>query len=70
MKYSMKKDNNINVNELKSAAKNGNVDDFINKNLSSDAAKKVKQALSDKNTMEKLLSTPEAKALFKKFTEE
>ena len=66
----MKKDNNINVNELKSAAKNGNVDDFINKNLSSDAAKKVKQALSDKNTMEKLLSTPEAKALFKKFTEE
>ena len=66
----MKKDNNINVNELKSAAKSGNVDDFINKNLSSDAAKKVKQALSDKSTMEKLLSTPEAKALFKKFTEE
>ena len=66
----MKKDNNININELKSAAQNGNVDDFINKNLSGDAAKKVKAVLSDRATMEKMLSTPEAKALFKKFTEE
>ena len=66
----MKNSNNFDVNELKSAAKKGNVDDFINKNLSGDAAKKVKQVLSDKSTMEKLLSTPEAKALFKKFTEE
>ena len=65
----MKKENNINMNELKQAAESGNVDDFINKNLSSDAAKKVKQVLGDKSTMEKLLSTPEAKALFKKITE-
>ena len=65
----MKKDNNINMNELKQAAENGRVDDFIDKNLSSDAAKKVKQVLSDKSTMEKMLSTPEAKALFKKLTE-
>jgi hypothetical protein len=69
MKYSMKKDNNFDVNELKQAAQKGNVDDFINKNLSSDAAKKVKQVLSDKSTMEMMLSTPEAKALLKKFTE-
>ena len=66
----MKKENNINVNELKQAAKNGNVDDFIDKNLSGDAAKKIKQVLGDKNMMEKMLSTPEAKALLKKFTEE
>ncbi|MBR2100863.1 MAG: hypothetical protein IJ927_06080 [Eubacterium sp.] len=65
----MKKDNNFDVNELKQAAQKGNVDDFINKNLSSDAAKKVKQVLSDKSTMEMMLSTPEAKALLKKFTE-
>ncbi|MBE6740899.1 MAG: hypothetical protein E7570_01205 [Ruminococcaceae bacterium] len=64
----MKKDN-ININELKNAAESGNVDDFIDKNLSSDSAKKVKQILSDRASMEKLLSTPEAKALFKKFTE-
>jgi len=65
----MKKENNINMNELKNAAENGRVDDFIDKNLSSEAAKKVKQVLSDKNTMEKMLSTPEAKALLKKLTE-
>ena len=65
----MKKENNINMNELKQAAQSGNVDDFIDKNLSGDAAKKVKQVLGDKSTMEKLLSTPEAKALLKKFTE-
>ena len=66
----MKKENNINVNELRQAAKSGNVDDFIDKNLSADAAKKIKQVLGDKNMMEKMLSTPEAKALLKKFTEE
>ncbi|MBQ9531715.1 MAG: hypothetical protein IJR70_06550 [Eubacterium sp.] len=65
----MKKENSINMNELKNAAQNGTVDDFINKNLSNDAAKKVKAVLSDQNTMEKMLSTPEAKALLKKFTE-
>ena len=65
----MKKENNININELKEAAQSGNVDDFINKNLSGESAKKVKQVLSDKDTMEKMLSTPEAKALFKKLTE-
>lgn len=65
----MKKDNNININELKQAAQSGNVDDFIDKNLSGDAAKKIKQVLGDKNMMEKMLSTPEAKALLKKFTE-
>jgi len=65
----MRKEKNIDMNELKNAAQSGNVDDFIDKNLSSDAAKKVKQVLSDKSAMEKMLATPEAKALFKKLTE-
>ena len=65
----MKNENNLNMNELKSAAENGRVDDFIDKNLTNEQAKKVKAVLSDKNTMEKMLSTPEAKALLKKFTE-
>ena len=65
----MKKENNLNMNELKSAAENGRVEDFIDKNLTGEQAKKVKAVLSDKSTMEKMLSTPEAKALLKKFTE-
>ena len=65
----MKKPNNIDVNELKAAAEKGKVDDFINKNLSGSAAQKVKQVLGDKSAMEKMLSTPEAKELFKKLTE-
>ncbi len=54
---------NINVNELKKASASGNMDDFINRNLSPDASKKLKSILQDKATTEKLLSTPEAKEL-------
>lgn len=56
----------IDLNKMKSAAENGNMDDFIDKNLSPDASKKIKSVLSDKNATEKLLSTPEAKELLKK----
>lgn len=58
---------NINVNELKQYAQNGKIDDFIDKKLSPDASKKLKQVLSDKATTEKLLSSPQAKELLKKF---
>ena len=57
---------NIDINELKKAAENGNVDDFINKNLSKDASNKLKSILSDKAATEKLLSTPQAKELMDK----
>lgn len=57
---------NINVNDLKTAADDGKIEDYINKNLSSDAAKKLKSVMSDKNTVEKLLSTPQAKAVLDK----
>mgnify|MGYP003545456640 CR=1 FL=1 len=57
---------NINIDELKKATENGNVEDYINKNLSSQASAKLKNILNDKTTMEKMLSTPEAKALLDK----
>lgn len=55
--------------KIKQAQENGNLDDFINKNLSSQASAKLKQILSDKQATEKLMSTPQAKELFKKLTE-
>lgn len=59
---------NIDVDELKKAVQSGNVDSYMSKNLPPDAQRKIKQVLSDKNTTEKLLNTPEAKALMQKFT--
>lgn len=58
---------NINVDDLKKAAENGNIDSYINKNLPPDVNKKIKQVLSDRSATEKLLNTPEAKALMQKF---
>lgn len=58
--------NNINIDELKQAVQNGKVDDFIDKKLSPEASKKVKQILSDKSATDKLLQTPQAKELFNK----
>lgn len=57
---------NIDINELKRASQNGNVDDFINRNLPPDASKKLKNILSNQAATEKLLSTPQAKELLNK----
>ena len=62
----MAKSNNININELKQAAENGKVDDFIDKKLSKEASQKIKNILSDKSATEKMLSTPQAKELMNK----
>lgn len=59
----------IDINKMKQAAEGGNLDDFINRNLSADASKKLKNVLTDKSAAEKLLSTPEAKELMKKLME-
>lgn len=64
--FKMAKSNNININELKQAAENGKVDDFIDKKLSKEASQKIKNILSDKSATEKLLSTPQAKELMNK----
>lgn len=59
----------VDMNKMKQAAENGNLDDFINKNLSSQATKQLKNVLTNKEAAEKLLSTPQAKELMKKLME-
>lgn len=59
----------IDMQQIKQAAQDGNLDDFINKNLSSDASKQLKNILSDKEAAQKLLSTTQAKELMKKLME-
>ncbi len=63
------KNSNIDLNKLKQAGEQGKLDDFINKNLSPQASSQLKKVLSDKQATEKLLSTPQAKELMKKFME-
>lgn len=57
----------IDAASLKSAAQNGSLNDYIGKNLSPEVQKKLKSVLSDKKTLEKLLSGKEAQELLKKF---
>lgn len=56
----------INSSELKKAVEQGKTEDFINKNLSPEAAKKLQSVMQDKDTMEKILSSNEAKELLNK----
>lgn len=62
----MKNLNQNDINELKKSVENGNVDDFIDKRLSPEASKKLKEVLADKSATQKLLDTPEAKELLQK----
>lgn len=64
-----KKSGALDINALKQAVQSGNMDDFINKNLDSASAQKLKSVLADKAATEKLMATPQAKELMKKFTE-
>ena len=57
------------VSKMKEAAEKGTLDDFVNKNLSQNATKQLKDVLSNKEACEKLLSSPQAKELMKKLTE-
>jgi len=60
----------VDMGKLKQAADSGNLDDFINKNLSGEASAKLKSLLADKAQTEKLLSTPQAKELLKNLLKE
>lgn len=62
----MKNINGIDVEQLKNAADNGKIDDFIDKNLSKDASNKLKAILADKEATQKMLNTPQAKQLLEK----
>lgn len=60
----------IDASALKSAAQNGNLNDYLSKNLPPDAQKKINSVLSDKEALKKLLSGKEAQELLKKFGKE
>ena len=59
----------IDIGKMKEAADKGQLDDFVNKNLSSKATAELKNVLTNKEAAEKLLSTPQAKELMKKLME-
>lgn len=54
------------MQKLKQAADGGRLDDFLNQNLSADAGEKIKAALSDKKTAQKIIKSKEAQELLKK----
>ena len=56
----------MDIEKIKKAASTGNASELL-KNLSSEDSKKVKRLLSDKDAALKLLSTPKAQQLLKKF---
>ena len=60
----------IDASGLKSAAQSGHLNDYLSKNLSPDAQKKINSVLSDKEALKKLLSGKEAQELLKKFGKE
>ena len=62
----MKNLNQSDINELKKSVENGTVEDFIDKKLSPQASKKLKEVLADKSATQRLLDTPEAKSLLQK----
>lgn len=56
----------IDPDQLKKSAQSGDLSGTL-KNLSPNDAKKIEKVLTDKNAAEKLLSTPKARELLKKF---
>ncbi|MBR5247198.1 MAG: hypothetical protein IKV25_07505 [Clostridia bacterium] len=57
------------INSVKSQDSQKETEDFLKKKLNPSQTKKLKEVMSDKGALEQLLSTPQAKALLKKFME-
>lgn len=58
------------INNIKSKKSNEETKDYLVQNLNENQSKKLKEVLSDKSALEKLLSSPKAQELLKKFTED
>lgn len=58
------------IDSIKSKKSNEETKDYLMKNLNENQSKKLKEVLSDKGALEKLLSSPKAKELLKRFTED
>ena len=57
------------IKGIKSKKTNRETQDYLMNNLTPDQYKKLIEVLSDKEDIKKLLSTPKAQELLKKFTE-
>ena len=60
---------NINIDELRRAVENGQAEQYIDKNLSAQASQMIKQVLSDKKATQKIIQSPQAKALLEKLNQ-
>ena len=60
---------NINADELKRAVEHGQAEQHIDKNLSAQASQMIKQVLSDKKATQKIIQSPQAKALLEKLNQ-
>lgn len=58
------------INGIKAKKTNEEAQEYLKNNLSSEQNRKLKEILSDKKAIEKLLSTPKAQELLKKFRED
>ena len=58
------------IDNIKSKKSNEETQEYLMKNLSSEQNKKLKEVLNDKEAIKKLLSTPKAQELLRKFREE
>ena len=58
------------INSIKSKNNQKVAEDFLKDKLNESQTKKLKEVMSDKSALEQLLSTPQAKALLKKFMED
>lgn len=58
------------VNKMKNQKDKQEAQDYLMQKLNPSQSKKLQEVLSDKNALNQLLSTPQAKELLKKFTEE
>ena len=57
------------IKGIKAQKSDEETQEYIMNNLTPNQNKKLKEVLSDKETLKKLLSTPKAQELLKKFTE-
>lgn len=68
--FSMNNENfNKIVDDMKKQKNRQDAQDYLMQQLKPDQSKRLQELLSDKNAIEKMLSTPQAQELLKKFTE-
>lgn len=58
------------INDVKAQNSKKQAEDYLMKNLTPDQSRKLQEIMSDRGALEQLLSTPQAKELLKKFTED